>query len=126
MGNGTVDRYAAHLGIDVVGHGDGRAEATVTVTQDHLNPHDTTHGAFVFAVVGTAVAAAANDEVHTGVAKAIHIDYLRPTGAGDRLRAVAEVAERLDREDIFTVRVTDDDGAVIARATARFTRRARG
>jgi acyl-CoA thioesterase len=121
----AADRYAQHLGIEVTGHGGGRAESTVTVTEDHLNPHHTTHGAFIFAVVGTAVAAAANDDEHTGVASSIHIDYLRPTRLGDRLRAEAEVAERLPKEDIFTIRVTDGAGQVVARASARFNRRVR-
>ncbi|BDH58752.1 PaaI family thioesterase [Tsukamurella sp. PLM1] len=120
-----VDRYAQFLGIEVTGHGGGRAVSTVTVTEDHLNPHDTTHGAFVFALVGTAVAAAANDEEHTGVASAIHIDYLRPTRLGDHLRAEATVGERLPKEDVFVIRVTDAGGDAIARASARFTRRAR-
>ena len=120
-----VDRYAQHLGIEVTGHGGGHAESRVTVTEDHLNPHDTTHGAFVFAVVGTAVAAAANDDEHTGVASSIHIDYLRPTRLGDQLRAEAQVAERLPKEDIFVIRVTDGAGGIVARATARFNRRIR-
>ncbi|MFD9827384.1 hotdog fold thioesterase [Tsukamurella tyrosinosolvens] len=121
-----VDRYAQFLGIEVTGHGGGRAVSTVTVTEDHLNPHDTTHGAFIFALVGTAVAAAANDDEHTGVASAIHIDYLRPTRLGDALTAEAVVGERLPKEDLFVIRVTRDaDGEVVARATARFTRRAR-
>lgn len=120
-----VDRYAQFLGIEVTGHGGGHAVSTVTVTEDHLNPHETTHGAFVFALVGTAVAAAANDDEHTGVASAIHIDYLRPTRLGDTLRAEANVGERLPKEDIFIIRVTDPADQVIARATARFTRRVR-
>lgn len=125
MSTQPVDRYAQFLGIEVTGHGGGRAVSTVTVTEDHLNPHDTTHGAFVFALVGTAVAAAANDDEHTGVASAIHIDYLRPTRLGDSLRAEAVVGERLPKEDLFVIRVTDADEQVISRATARFTRRVR-
>lgn len=120
-----VDRYAKFLGIEVTGHGGGRAVATATVTEDHLNPHETTHGAFVFAMAGTAVAAAANDDEHTGVASAIHIDYLRPTRLGDALRAEASIGERLPKEDLFVIRVTDAAGQVVARASARFTRRVR-
>ena len=59
-----VDRYAQFLGIEVTGHGGGRAVSTVTVTEDHLNPHDTTHGAFVFAlVVGVSMGALAAKRV---------------------------------------------------------------
>ncbi|TWS26415.1 hotdog fold thioesterase [Tsukamurella sputi] len=120
-----IDRYAKFLGIEVTGHGGGRAVATATVTEDHLNPHETAHGAFVFAMAGTAVAAAANDDEHTGVASAIHIDYLRPTRLGDALRAEASIGERLPKEDLFVIRVTDAAGQVVARASARFTRRVR-
>ncbi|GAB3129037.1 hypothetical protein GCM10027289_10050 [Tsukamurella serpentis] len=125
MSSSAADRYAQLLGIEVAGHGGGRAQSRAQVTADHLNPHGTTHGAFVFALVGTAVAAAANDDEHTGVASAIHIDYLRPTRIGDVLSAQASIGERLPKEDIFVIRVTDGDDRAIARATARFTRRVR-
>lgn len=118
------DAYAALLGIDVVGHGGGRAEAQVVVSEDHLNPHGTAHGSFLFSLAGIALAAAANDEEHSGVVSAVHIDYLRPARAGDTLVARAELAERLTKEDLFVIRVTHGE-ELVARATGRANRRAR-
>ncbi|XBB68862.1 hotdog fold thioesterase [Nocardioides sp. WV_118_6] len=118
------DAYAATLGVDVTGHGGGRAEARVVVTGDHLNPHGTAHGSFLFSLAGIALAAAANDAEHSGVVSAVQIDYVRPARPGDALVASAEVAERLAKEDIFVIRVTHRD-ELVARATGRANRRVR-
>lgn len=116
--------FAALLGIDVTGYGGGRAAARVQVTADHLNPHGTAHGSFLFSLAGIALAAAANDDEHSGVVSAVHIDYVRPARPGDELVATAEVAERLAKEDLFVVRVTHGD-ELVARATGRANRRIR-
>lgn len=121
-----TDHYARHLGIDVQNFGNGAATATLTVGPDHLNPHDTAHGALMFSVVGAALAAAANNATHSGVMSSIHIDYLAPAHEGDTLVAEATLGERLAREDIFIVRLTKaGEPTAIARATGRATRRAR-
>ncbi|WP_418062929.1 PaaI family thioesterase [Pimelobacter simplex] len=125
MSGGPRDAFAATLGVAVTSHGGGRAEARVVVTGDHLNPHGTAHGSFLFSLAGIALAAAANDAEHSGVVSAVQIDYVRPARAGDTLVATAEVAERLAKEDLFVVRVTDGD-ELVARATGRANRRARG
>lgn len=119
------DAYAALLGIEVDGQGGGRAEACLQVDQRHLNPHGTAHGALIYSLAGIALAAAANDQEHSGIVSAVHIDYLQPARAGDRLTATADLAERLPKEDVFVVRVARGSD-VIARATARATRRTRG
>lgn len=117
-----ADAYAALLGIEVTGHGGGRAEARVRVGEDHLNPHGTAHGSFLFSLAGIALAAAANDDEHSGVVSAVHIDYLSPARAGDDLVATADVAERMAKEDVFVVRVRRGE-EVVARASARANRR---
>ena len=119
-----VDNYAKHLGVEIVQHGGGHAESFVTVTSDHLNPHGTTHGAFLFSVSGIALAAAANNDTHSGVISHVAIDYLRPVREGDQLRAEAKVDVRLAKEDIFVVKVYRGD-EVVARATGRGNRRER-
>ncbi|MCX6399825.1 MAG: hotdog fold thioesterase [Propionibacteriales bacterium] len=124
MSSPRPDAYAALLGIDVVGHGGGRAEAHVVVSEDHLNPHGTAHGSFLFSLAGIALAAAANDDEHSGVVSAVHIDYLRPARPGDSLVARADLAERLAKEDLFVIRVTHGD-ELVARATGRANRRSR-
>jgi acyl-CoA thioesterase len=118
------DTFAALLGITVTRLGSGRTESALTVGPDHLNPHGTAHGALLYSLAGVALAAAANDDEHSGVVSAVHIDYLHPALLGDALVARAELAERLDREDLFQVRVLRAaDDQVIARLSGRATRR---
>jgi acyl-CoA thioesterase len=118
------DAFAALLGIDVEPGGHGTATARVHVSDDHTNPHGTAHGALIFAVAGAALAAAANDDDHSGVVASTHIDYLARARVGDVLVAHAEVAERLLREDVFVVRVVSGS-ELVARVSARATRRPR-
>jgi acyl-CoA thioesterase len=121
-----ADAFARYLGIAVASSADGHAIASLTVNRDHLNPHATAHGALLYSVIGAALAAAANNATHSGVVSAVQIDYLSPAREGDRLVAIASVAERLAREDIFVVRLTKaDDDTVIARASGRATRRSK-
>lgn len=120
------DTFAALLGIGLRRGEDGSVEAALTVGPHHLNPHGTAHGAVLYAVGGVALAAAANDRDHVGLVSAVHIDYLRPARMGDHLVARAELAERTEREDVFTVRVvTGDRRDVVARLSGRVSRRTR-
>jgi acyl-CoA thioesterase len=120
------DAYAQFLGIDVVRHGGGHTEATLRIAEQHLNPHGTAHGALLYSLAGVALAAAANDEEHSGVVSAVSVDYVRPARLGDALTAVADVAARLPKEDLFDIRVVRDaDGELVALAHGRANRRPR-
>jgi acyl-CoA thioesterase len=122
------DRFAALLGIEVTRQGPGRATASLATTEEHANPHGTIHGAVFYAVAGASIAAAVNDDEHSGVITTVVIDYLRAARPGDRLRAEAEVAERTEREDLVVsrvLRVGQGPDELVARATARGTRRPR-
>lgn len=112
------DAFAQLLGIRASRQEEGTAEARVRVAAAHLNPHGTTHGALIYSLAGIALAAAANDAVHSGVVSAVHIDYLSPSSAGDELVATARVAERLPREDIFEVRVVRSPGGDVVAGSA--------
>ncbi|HEY0360502.1 MAG TPA: hotdog fold thioesterase [Mycobacteriales bacterium] len=126
MSTPEPDAFAQFLGIGVTRRGDGRAESRLEIAPQHLNPHGTAHGALLYSLAGVALAAAANDERHSGVVSAVHIDYVRPARLGDALVARAEVAERLPREDLFDIRVVrGPDGELVARAQGRATRRER-
>ena len=76
--------------------------ATLPTDQHHANPHGTVHGAVFYAVAGAAVAAAANDEEHSGIISSVLVEYLRPAAIGDVLRAEISKEASTDREDILT------------------------
>lgn len=121
------DVFAEHLAAEVTRLGDGAAQARLVVAAEHLNPHGTAHGAVVYAVAAVALAAAANDETRSGIARTVVIDHLAPARLGDALVATVRVAESTGSEDLFEVRVRREaDQVVVARVGARVTRRTRG
>jgi acyl-CoA thioesterase len=124
-GPGT-DEFAAFLGIDVQRRGPGHTVATLTTDGRHANPHGTVHGAVFYAVAGAAVAAAANDDQHSGIVSSVLVEYLQPAAIGDVLYAEITKDASTEREDIFTGTVLrGDQGDLLAWVRARGTRRSR-
>jgi acyl-CoA thioesterase len=120
------DEFAALLGIDVQRKGPGHTVAVLPTTPRHANPHGTVHGAVFYAVAGAAVAAAANDDEHSGIISSVLVEYLAPAAVGDQLHAEITRSVSTGREDIFigTVR-RGGDGDLLAWVRARGTRRSR-
>jgi len=78
-------------------------------------------------IATAAVAAAANDEEHSGIISSVLVEYLQPAAIGDLL--VAEVTREAStaREDIFTGTVRRGaQGDLLAWVRARGIRRTRG
>jgi acyl-CoA thioesterase len=120
------DAFAAHLGIEVTRRDAGHTVSTLTTTADHANPHGTVHGAVFYAVAGAAVAAAANDDDHSGIISSVLVEYLQPAAIGDELFADVTRGASTEREDIFTGTVRRGEaGDLLAWVRARGTRRSR-
>jgi acyl-CoA thioesterase len=127
MAGPQPDAFAALLGIEVTRRGPGHTVATLHTDGRHANPHGTVHGAVFYAVAGAAVAAAANDEEHSGIISSVLIEYLQPASIGDELTAEVSREASTDREDIFTGTVhRGAAGDLLAWVRARGTRRSRG
>ena len=71
MSGPKADAFAALLGIEVARRGPGHTVAILTTDERHANPHGTVHGAVFYAVRGAAVAAAANDDEHSGIISSV-------------------------------------------------------
>ncbi len=73
------------------------------------------------------VAAAANDDTHSGIISSVLVEYLQPAAIGDELFAEVTREASTAREDIFTGTVRRGaDGDLLAWVRARGTRRTRG
>jgi acyl-CoA thioesterase len=84
------------------------------------------HGAVFYAVAGAAVAAAANDDQHSGIISSVLVEYLQPAALGDVLYAEITKEASTEREDIFTGTVLrGEHGDLLAWVRARGTRRSR-
>jgi acyl-CoA thioesterase len=120
------DSFAALLGIEVARRNAGHTVATLHTDGRHANPHGTVHGAVFYAVAGAAVAAAANDDEHSGIISSVLVEYLQPANIGDQLCAEVTREASTDREDIFTGTVRrGEQGELLAWVRARGTRRPR-
>ncbi len=132
MAGPQPDAFAALLGIEVERLGPGRTRAQLRTGPQHTNPHGTVHGAVFYAVAGSAVAAAANDEESSGIITSVLVEYLRPVHPGDTMTADVEPVARTGREDVFVARLSripagpDGEPELVAWARARGTRRPRG
>lgn len=112
----------SHLGMDVGSPAPGRGEARLVVDERHLNPNGVVHGAVLFAMVDTAMGAAAMGVLPAGhrcASVEVHLRFLRPVSAGS-LAAEVEV-DRAGRRIIhLSGRVRDAQNVLVATATGTF------
>ena len=111
-----------HLGMDVGSPTPGRGEAHLAIDSRHLNPNGVVHGAVLFAMVDTAMGAAAMGVVPAGhlcASVEVHLRFLRSVSAGS-LTALIEV-DRAGRRIIhLSGQVHDGGGVLVATATGTF------
>ncbi len=110
------------LGFDIE-RGEGRATATMTVGDPHLNPNAVAHGAALFAMVDTIMGAATVsilDDEHRCATIEVQMRFLRAAFPGTVLRAEATVLSAGRRVVRLDARVTNGDGALVAAATGSF------
>ena len=111
------DPFARFLGANVEVLKPGHSRVTITVTDDMVNFHGTTHGGVIFALGDMAFAAASNSNGQTSVALNVAINFLKSTNSGDRL--IAEAAEQTAAGPIalYDITIRDDrTGELVAKS----------
>lgn len=108
------DAASAGLGITLEAIGPGQATMAMTVRADMVNGHRICHGGFIYALADSTMAFASNAHGERAVAQHNAITYIRPGRLGERLTAVAEERARAGRSRLYDVRVSGDDGAIVA------------
>jgi uncharacterized protein (TIGR00369 family) len=102
--------------------GEGTGTAAIDCDDRHLNPHGTVHGAVMFALIDTAMGAAAVSALDEGSMCATiecQTRFLAPCFGG-RLSATARVRKAGRRVIFLDGEVVDADGREIVTATASF------
>jgi len=102
--------------------GDGRASTSLSLDDQHLNPNQVAHGAVAFTLMDTAMGAAVMSVVDEGQFCAtieVHTRFHRGASKGT-LTAEASVLTAGRRVVHLEARTVDDDGRLIASATASF------
>jgi acyl-CoA thioesterase len=118
------DPFANHLGANVEIVAPGHSRVTLTVTENLLNFHGTTHGGIVFGVGDIAFAAAGNSRGQTAVALNMTISFLRATQAGDTLIAEAKEQALNGPIGVYDITVIEQNsGELVAQIQAMIYRK---
>ncbi|MCB0986973.1 MAG: PaaI family thioesterase [Microthrixaceae bacterium] len=124
----SFDDYATFplrtfLGMDISSATAGTAEASLVVDDKHLNPNGVVHGAVLFALVDTAMGAAAMSVLAEGryaTSVDIQFRFVRPASTG-RLSATVEVIKAGRNLIHLEGRITGEDDKLISTAAGTFT-----
>ena len=108
------DKASQALGMSLSDIGPGSAALSMTVRADMANGHGMCHGGFMFLLADSAFAFACNSHNQRAVAAGAEIHFVAPAKVGDVLTARATEQHRADRSGFYDVRVTDQNGVLIA------------
>lgn len=108
------DDASKWLGASLDAVGPGTATMSMTVAPHHTNGHDICHGGFIFTLADSAFAFACNSYNQIAVAQHNVITFVAPGRLGDRLVAEAREVTRFGRSGLYDVRVSDQEGRLIA------------
>ncbi len=108
------DGFSRWLGVELVDVGPARATLRMKVRQDMTNGFGVCHGGVTFALADSALAFASNTGGKVMVSIENSITYPAAVRVGDVLTANAEEEASSQRLAYYRVRVTKDDGAVVA------------
>jgi acyl-CoA thioesterase len=108
------DAASRGLGMTLDAVGPGRAVMSMIVAENMVNGHGMCHGGFIFTLADSAFAFACNSHGDAAVAQHCAITFIRPGRRGERLSAEAIERVSQGRSGLYDVRVTGDDGSVVA------------
>jgi acyl-CoA thioesterase len=108
------DECSRALGMKLEEIGPGYARMSVRVTQDMVNGHGTCHGGMIYTLADSTFGFACNSHNHRAVATTCTIEYLSPAKLGDVLTAVGVEQALVGRFGVYDMKVTNQDGALIA------------
>ena len=107
------DKFAQHAGIELLEVKSGTAKVRMEVKPFHINGVGLVHGGALFTLADFAFAAAANSHEEVAVAINASISYLKGIKTGT-LYAEAEEISNSRKISVYTIKVTDEAGRLIA------------
>ncbi len=116
------DHTARALDITIDQVGLGSATLTMHVRKDMVNGHDICHGGMMATLCDTAFAYSCNSYNLNTVASGFSIEFLLPARLGDTLVALAVEQLVHGRSGVYDVKLTNQNGDVIALFRGKSTR----
>lgn len=108
------DKAARWFGMTCRKVAPGEAIVALKLQAQHCNGHKTCHGGVSYALADSAFAVACNSYNQVTVAQHNSITYIAPAFEGDVLEAHAVERSRAGRSGIYDVRITNQNGNLIA------------
>lgn len=112
------EAYTRKLGLCVEEAAPGRAVVSMRVTDEMVNLFGTAHGGAIFSLLDEAFEVSCNSHGTIAVALNCNVSYVAPAFPGDTLRAVSAEVSRSARVATYDIRVTNQDGALVATCNA--------
>ncbi len=108
------DNATRHLGMELVSIAPGEAVIAMDITDAMTNGHGICHGGYMFTLADSAFAFACNSHNQRSVAQHCSVSFIAPAFRGDRLTASAQEVSRRGRSGIYDVRITNQEGEIVA------------
>ena len=108
------DLFAKENGIELIEVRKGYSKAKLEVKKEHLNAGNRTQGGAIFTLADLALAAAANSHGQLAFSLSSHITFVRGSGEGDTLYAVATERYIGKATGCYQVDITNQEGKLIA------------
>ncbi len=108
------DKFAKHLGIEVVSFDDGHARVRLSAAPHFLNGAGLVHGGVLFTLADYAFALTANAGEAPGLGINSNMNFIKAARPGDELFAEATLVSRSRKLGTYRLQVTDRDGAMLA------------
>ncbi len=116
--NVEEEPYANLFNIKIVELGEGHSIVEMKVLEKYNNFFLITHGGAIFSLVDVALGSAANSYGTIAVALDININYIRPSFAGDILRAEAKEVSRGKKTATYNIIVKNNQDKIVASSQA--------
>jgi acyl-CoA thioesterase len=107
------DKFAAHVGIELLAVSEGCARAALDIKPHHLNAVGIVHGAAIFSLADLVFAMASNSHGTVAVAVNVNISFMKAVSRG-RLTAEATEVSRNAKLASYNIRITDEQEQLIA------------
>ena len=107
------DRFAQHLGIEMLEYSTGKAKARMEIKNHHLNSAGMLHGGAIFSLADAVFSVASNSHGTLAVAINVSISFFKAVKIGT-LTATAEEASFNPRLATYLITVNDEAGNKIA------------
>jgi acyl-CoA thioesterase len=108
------DIFAKEAGVELVEVRTGYAKAQLRISKQHLNAGGRTQGGALFTLADLALAACSNSHGRLSFSLSADITFVRASGEGDVLTAVAEEKYLGRTTAYYEVSITSQEGKLIA------------